>query len=768
MYSKMNKSTDFKTQSIDLRRSMILSLLGVFLWLNGCTPSSSSKDESISSLYDQSGEELDQSLDFNVSNDQSSSSEQIDQGFSQDQYVELSGEEGVFLLTVKLDGEPTAQIKVLQGGSSLSWQTNEQGQVRIELDREVLGPTTLFASHPQARTRSLTLFGDEQSPQSIELTRYQVGDNPLSPFSDPGEPDRRASTTQCGHCHLNINTQWFESPHRSSARNPIVYDLYTGRGSGWTTEEACLEAQGIWREGQVEGQDEWAFQCYFELSALGAFNESCQNPPCDSRELDPNHAYFGGCADCHAPQQNPTTEMGNQIKYGGQDLLTTRDFAFEYGVSCDVCHHVDRIDREAPAGVAGRLVIQRPHEEASRSLGAGGYLPLSFGPSADVSNPRMGISPRTHYQDGSLCMGCHQHSHQADHALVPIHPQRWPEGAIPNQSTYQEWEEGPYKEISPCNACHMPPDATVMNSSHLETFADADIGTQGGWPRPFGSTRQHRWWGPRQSQGKMLENAASLHVKVDPSSEGWQIQVQTHNSGAGHGLPTGEPMRHLLLLVDLECEGEPVFAVGGNAVQEIGGSIHQQPWVPLNELRLPKADLGDWIRVVEHFDEWIEYDGYGAFAREGRFAVHEKGLFRQETRGQAKIIAIDEQGELTLDRPLPEGTHLYLIKANPPIALGYAGQSGFSFGRVFKGQNGQLMVPHFVASDLVRDQRLKPNQSWTTHHLFPQTCSTAPLLSVRLLYRPYPLWLARQRGWTMWDQIMVQKQVLLTHDSNRE
>ena len=742
------------------RLKPFILLLGflISLTLFGCDPKLSPSSSSVELDLELIDEQVDETIEDQEGIDLLLND--LDLGLEEDQTLPLSGIDGTFQLTVFIDDEPLEGILVTQGGSDFQWYTGINGSIEITLDHEVVGPTTLFASHPQARTRSVTVSLDEQAPQHIQLTRYTVGDNPDSAFSDPGEPRRRSSTAQCGHCHLNINDQWFESPHRTSARNPIVYDLYTGRGSGWRTQEECEMAQGTWQRGQVEGQDELVFQCYFDLSALGAFNQECETAPCDTTQLNPQTHYFGGCADCHAPQHQPTTYLDNQVQLGGQDLLAARDFAFEYGVSCDVCHHVDRIDRDAPAGVAGRLVLQRPHEDGPRTLGAGGYLPLSFGPSPDISNPRMGLSPRAHYQDGSLCVGCHQHQHEQSHALVPINLDRWPEGSIPNQSTFAEWEESAFKDVTPCNECHMPPDVTVMNSAQLETFADADIGIQGGWPRPFGSTRQHRWWGPRQPQGKMLEMAAALHVQPRLIENEWEIQVQTHNVGAGHGLPTGEPMRHILLLVNLECNGTPVFATGGDVVQSIGGATHSLPWTPLDQLRLPQAQVGDWLRVVSQSNEAVDYDGYGPFAQNGRFQVHEKGLYKEEARGQVQITDIDELGNLTLSHPLPEGTYLYLIQNTPQTAPGYAGQAGFSFGRVLKGMNGQLMVPHFVANDLVRDQRIKPNQSWTSIHRFPSSCSN-PTLQVRLVYRPYPLWLARQRGWIMWDEVMVSKEIPL-------
>ena len=47
--------------------------------------------------------------------------------------------------------------------------------------------------------------------------------------------------------------------------------------------------------------------------------------PCDTSGLDEN-AYFGGCADCHAPTVNG-------LSGGGHDLSKVQGKALEYGVS---------------------------------------------------------------------------------------------------------------------------------------------------------------------------------------------------------------------------------------------------------------------------------------------------------------------------------------------------------------------------------------------------------------------------------------------------
>lgn len=712
-------------------------------------------------------------------------------------WAPVSDVDGELWVRVTLDGAPLPGALITQGGSGRAWRADDEGTSYVQLDLEALDELTLFASHESARTRAVKLTETQREPVEIKLQSADPVDELGYSFSDPGEPTRRESTSQCGHCHLSNNDAWYESPHRRSAKNPTVYDLYMGRASGLTSEEDCLARGGRWALAQQEGRDEEAWQCFQELSALGAFNERCTTPPCDTRALatEDTPEQWGGCADCHAPAING-------VSAGGQDLLSARGHAFDYGVSCDLCHHVDEINWSAPAGVGGRLSLWRPGDEGPFTLGASGYLPLSFGPSADVSNPRMGISPRAHFRSGELCGGCHQHNHEDRHARDPLDEGRWPQGALPNQSTYAEWREGPVSEVATCNSCHMPPLSGVMNSANLERFVNADVGIQAGWPRPHGEARQHSWWGPRQPEAGMLRLAAGLSLTLSRvsieeraellgasperlsalASQGgqlWQVHATSENLGAGHGLPTGEPMRHLILSVDLHCpEGEATL-VGGDVVQGVGGSREVRPWAPLSELRFTDVRAGDLLRVTRPSARALNYAGYGAFGSLGTpggerlpegaqwvgrlLEPDERGLYQERAVGELLVTAVSAAGALSLtDRqgtPVEEvwgreGDQVWLQRPSDEVGEGFAGGAGFSFARVMINREGQEMVPHFVATDVTRDNRLAPGQPWRSEHLFSATCES-PVAVGYLIYRPYPLWLARERGWTLTDEVIV-------------
>lgn len=628
-------------------------------------------------------------------------------------------EPGTVAVIVTLDGEPAAGVRVVQGGTRLEAFTDDRGRVRMALDLAVEGEVMVIASHPEARQRGEWLYEGIEQPVVLPLRRFGP-DNPEYRFQDPGEPRRRNTTAQCGHCHLTINDAWFGSAHQTTAKNPVVLDLYAGTAAAFVDARTCTDNGGTWRLGRTPGADVITERCFVGDGLLPARNPDCAEGGC----FEPGDT--GGCADCHAPAINGAL--------GGRDLLDARAIAYDYGISCDVCHRVEAVLDEGPPGIAGRLKLHRPSDNGPITLGAGGLLPLTFGPSHDSPNPRMGSTQRDHYRNSRICSGCHQH----DVAVDGIDRQRWPDGRLPIQSTWAEWRDGPLAE-APCQSCHMPPEPGAANSADLQEFLPAAlIGLQAGWFRPPGAVRRHRWPGPRVEE-TLTQQAAAVFVRPSIDGDRLTARVEVRNVGAGHGLPTGEPLRQVLLTVEATCGDRPLDAVDGDAVPAWGGALAQkdagadwQTWAD--------AAPGDVIRVVRITDEWHDYDGFGPFG-DGTFDATQKGMPIERVVGEAAVVDIGG-GRVQTDGPLPMGDRAYLVRGG---AL--AGAPGFGFARIVVDGDGRV-VPHFLARDVRSDNRLPPGGRWTSTHVFEADGCEAPRVTARLLYRPWPWALGRERGWT--------------------
>lgn len=660
---------------------------------------------------------------------------------------------------VRLDGEPAEGALVTQPGTQNQWTTGADGAVEIQLDLGVHGYVAVMAAHEEARIGGGEIGWDSSDveellasgePLVIALSRFSTLDNESYQFQDPGDPSSRDNTTQCGHCHIQINDDWYASAHRQSATNPKVHDLYAGAAAAFADEERCLEAGGRWLTGLLPGTGAAGERCYLGEGALQSLNEGCgEEAACDAVATE-----LGDCAACHAP--------GIDGALADRGLLEATGFAYAYGVHCDVCHKVESVDpEEAAPGVHGRLNILRP-SEPSPSPVLGEYFPLTFGPYPDVVNPRMGSVYRTHLQEADFCAGCHWLEHGALAPGTSLDEERWPDGLLPIQSTWQEWRQGPYGEAAPCQSCHMPPDAKSGNSADLGVHIEAEKpDSASGWYRPPGSVRRHTWTGPRSPETPMLRLAATLTLaqrwEEGEAGEELVVEATVKNVGAGHAIPTGEPMRAILLLVEARCEGEPVPASGGDALPDTAG------WLDRKEAGedwslWPGAEPGDVVRVVRRSGEWRDYEGYGPFG-DGRFEAEDKGLPVEEVVGQATIISMDGE-RASFDRALPDGELAYrgegagLPEDGDPVTA-RAGAPGVAFERVTVGPDGARGVPSFLAVDIASDNRLLPQQSWTSEHRFAPDCPEPEVIG-RLLYRAYPLGLARERGWEAAEVLMTE------------
>lgn len=645
-----------------------------------------------------------------------------------------------YAVRVTLDGAPVAGARLSQGGHAARWVTDAAGLAWVTPSLEVEGEQVLMASHPEARIAGIYLPEPADSaPEEllIELTRFLTQDNIEYAFQDPGEPTRNDSTAQCAHCHVTLNDAWFASPHRSAAKNPTVLDVYAGVASALQDAAACEAAGGAWRPGRTPG----GAGASAEACHLGAGVLPDLNPECAGDGLcDPTQT--GQCADCHAP--------GINGRLGGRDLLDATGYAYDYGVHCDVCHKVESVELTSPApGVAGALKILRPAEPMDGPTGP--WSPLTFGPYDDVINPRMGSVAREHFHDGSLCAGCHE-LHQE--VLVPgeaIDLTRWPEGRLPVHTTYSEWASSPFAPDVSCGACHMPALGEVGNSADLVNLVDIQPGIAGGWIRPPGSVRDHAWVGPRQPESGMLQLAASLSVVTEPSAEALEVSVTVTNSGPAHALPTGEPLRAVILRVEARCDGVALPAIGGDVVPVWGGAVVTrqagEDWT-----RIPEAQVGDVLRVVERTGAFVDYDGWGPFG-DGTFTAAEKGIVEERLVGERVVLAVATDGLLTLDAPLPDGDAVAVTRPSDPAQHALA--PGWAFARVLIDAQGAPFAPHHAAIDVQSDNRLLPGASATTTHRFAGGCD-APQVRAWLIHRPVPYTLSAERGWAQGDQTMTE------------
>jgi hypothetical protein len=634
-------------------------------------------------------------------------------------------------VNVLLDGEPVADAWVSAGGGGNA-RTDADGQAVLPFD----GADLLIASHAEARP---VVVSFPAANEVVELTRFSRTDNLDYVFQDSGEPGDPGTTAECGHCHQAMVIDWDASPHRTSASNPVVQATYAGT-SLHANQTDCEGAEGIWRAGLEPGTGQPIDRCYLGDGALPDLNADCG----DTVSCDGIASVTAGCADCHAPAIDGVL--------GGRDLLEAVGRSFEDGVSCDLCHKVESVDLDQPPGVGGALGVLRPSEPALSATED--FRALTFGPFPDVPNPRMSAVERSFFREAEICGACHELDQQG---LIPgeaLDASRWPDG-LPVHSTYTEWLEGPYSPSSPCQSCHMPPDPRWQNAWDYAFDSALAPGVAAGWPRPPGSQRHHSWLGPRTDLD-FLGLAAALDLETQVDAGTLTADVTVTNTGAGHAIPTGEPHRAMLLVVEARCGNTVLVPTAGDVVPEFGGTLDvrlaSEGWDAW-----PGAAVGDRIRVVTRAG-FRDYVGPGRFG-DGSFSVAERGLADEAFLGESVVVAVD--GDLvTLDGPLPAGDVAYRVDGvglpdSGEASRAWAGAPGFAFARILADAEGRRQVPHHRAIDIVSDNRLMPLASFSTHHEFATTCPD-PVVTARLVHRNLPLHEARRRAFDGRDLLMAE------------
>jgi hypothetical protein len=670
---------------------------------------------------------------------------------------------------VVTDGtNPLEGALVMQGGGKPLFTTGPDGAFSIELTSAIPAIPGVVASKLGYRTFAVEFLQLPDGPVTIPLRFVTPPDNIGYLFGDPGigTTAHDNSTKFCGHCHTTLVAEFQTSMHARATRDPLVQDLYAGAAAAFATQAACAQAGGAWKTGIVPGSPQTtASRCYVGAGVLPDLNPGCGGPgelACDDPALAQKPQKFGRCADCHAP--------GIDGEAGGRNLHEATGIAFDNGNHCDVCHHIRDVDLSKPPGLGGALMLQRPRDHVDPSNPSSKIVQVMFGPLPDVSNSFMGGSLQPKFRSADLCGGCHE---QKQEALVPgtsIDPARWPKG-LPTHSTYSEWSASSYNGPgTPCQFCHMPKDDTGLKST-MDVTNETNAGIVFGYVRPPEDIRKHIFRDPLQGNPRLIDKAVLVGLEGAASAGQLHVTVKLKNAAAGHAIPTGEPMRSLLLVLHADACGKTLAPSDGMTLSDWGGAAAEGvvgAGVTVNGAQITwaagalAAKQGSVVRAVRPTGMFDDYAGIGFFA-DPALTPAEKGIEIRTPIGEANVLS-SAGGVIALDAPLAlqPGDVLFVGEAQawPPAdgaaSRALAGVAGYSFARTLVDAGGKRQTPHYRAVDMVSDNRIAPLATATTTHSFavPLGCSSATV-SAAVLYRPLPLGLSRERGWDAHDYVVA-------------
>jgi hypothetical protein len=206
-------------------------------------------------------------------------------------------------------------------------------------------------------------------------------------------------------------------------------------------------------------------------------------------ESDSGPAARKTCLNCHAPVAVLTSDIGLERKVSWE------------GITCDYCHSIRDV------------ALAEPNPKVSLTFSS-----LKSGPLKDASSMAHGTAYSAVHTSSLACVSCHEYRNSLGFAVL---------------TTYSEWKESSYgKESIQCQACHMSRVAGDVVDPRIKRSQQARINL-------------HEMPGSHS----LPQLTRTVRGSLTSAREGGTIKVfvDVENSAAGHYVPTGSPLRKIVL-----------------------------------------------------------------------------------------------------------------------------------------------------------------------------------------------------------------------------
>jgi len=648
---------------------------------------------------------------------------------------------------VDTDGAPVeGAFAMLGGASQADWATTDaSGMATVEVGDDGITDRWILAGMEGYTSGGFDVHETDGPSGLGVITIYPLpdpsADNPDYSFQ-PGGTSHAMDTEECGHCHPTKADDWVDSAHHRSANNSKTWDLYVG---GATLESDDCAALGGWMAaGQEPGVEGGTVErCYLGQGVLPFLNDSCGGQDadgCDHPDQADELDAFGSCGDCHAPGVDG-------MQAGEIDLARATGVGFDEGVSCDLCHKIRSVVAGPAPGRDGSIQLQRPSEETT--VFSQEFDPLNFGPYPDVVVAIMKGAYSPGMREAGWCSSCHEYARGSLRDDQEVDAERWP-GGLPINETWSECTASTCADGSVnCDACHLDvldEESSTYDISERDMYPTVDQG----WLRAYGEIRRHDfdWFHDDEVYG--------LDVDLEEVDLAVHATVTVSNEAAGHALPTGHPMRQLIVLLQaVDEDGADMPAIGGQAVPDVGGyrargtlgaDVAQDGMsLAFSEQSLPETSAARFVRPSGSYDDY-EGAGTGSFSD---MSAEDKGLPIHSVLGEVAIASTSGGTVLLEEQPpdLQQGDIVYLVSGDDA-----AGAAGWIYAKVLVDSEGNRGVAHYRAVDMASDNRLAAQSEASSTHVFPlPDMGATTTVTARLLFRPYAAPIANSYGWETGD-----------------
>ncbi len=424
---------------------------------------------------------------------------------------------------VEDEAGPVAGAIVRVRGTNILTTSDEQGRFELVVEAGDEG------IHLAAWRPGYYIAGNEEAIQDdtddiiLSLRPHFTTDQPdyqfISPLADMSNP------SACGHCHLAREgemtmpvEEWLADAHFGAATNPRFLSLYNG--TTLTGERGSPTAY------------EFDAGMGIDLPVAPSLGQGEAGP---GFRLDfPDQG--GTCAACHVPIAALDAPYDTNANHA-------TGVAIE-GVTCDFCHKIQNVRLQTnglpnPAlpGVLS-LEMLRPGDGEQIFLG-----PYDDTPGDDVFSPLQNQS--------EFCAACHFGAF-------------W---GVTIYNSFGEWLDSPYSDPATgqtCQDCHMPHSGATsfvqLPPERAHYVPERD-------PQTIFSHRM-----PGAMDEELLQATAILQIDGAQVDGQLLVTVSVTNSGAGHHIPTDNPLRNMILLVSATAAtSETLALIDGPTIPAWGG-----------------------------------------------------------------------------------------------------------------------------------------------------------------------------------------------------
>jgi len=160
------------------------------------------------------------------------------------------------------------------------------------------------------------------------------------------------------------------------------------------------------------------------------------------------------CSTCHMPLSHFTAQAeGKQAEVFSHlplSAVTSKDGPAADGVSCSVCHQVEKDRLGTPESFNGNVVFASAADAHNRP--EYGPFDVDKGHQRVMQSSTNGMVPTlaAHIRDAALCGSCHTLKTTA------LGPGGKEIGSLPEQMPYVEWQHSGFNKVETCQDCHMP------------------------------------------------------------------------------------------------------------------------------------------------------------------------------------------------------------------------------------------------------------------------------------------------------------------------